>query len=83
MLQKSTIEFLEKLKKNNNRDWFNQNKELYNKAKEDFIAFVQILIDQITAFDKSLKGIEAKNCIFRIYRDVRFSKDKTPYNTNF
>ena len=83
MLQRSTIEFLKKLKKNNNRDWFNQNKDLYNKAKEDFISFVQTLIDQIAAFDKSLKGVEAKNCIFRIYRDVRFSKDKTPYKPNF
>lgn len=83
MLQRSTIEFLKKLKKNNNRDWFNQNKELYNKAKEDFISFIQTLIDQIAAFDKSLNGVEARNCIFRIYRDVRFSKDKTPYKPNF
>ena len=82
MLQKSTFDFLKKLKKNNNRDWFNENKQLYEDARYDFEKFAGELIDVITKFDKSLLGLDPKDCMFRIYRDVRFSKDKSPYKTN-
>ena len=81
MLQKSTLDFLRKLKKNNNREWFAKNKSLYEDAKNDFEVFVFELINDIAEFDDSVSGLEPKDCIFRIYKDVRFSKDKTPYKT--
>jgi uncharacterized protein (TIGR02453 family) len=83
MLQKSTLDFLKKLKKNNNREWFNTNKQLYEDAKYDFEIFTNDLINIIIEFDDSLAGLLPKDCIFRIYRDVRFFKDKLPYKTNF
>ena len=81
MIQKTTIDFLSKLKKNNNRDWFAKNKEKYEDAKNDFEVFIFELINEIAEFDDSVSGLEPKDCIFRIYKDVRFSKDKTPYKT--
>lgn len=82
MIEKSTFTFLRNLKKNNNREWFNSNKHLYESAKSNFLAFLDILIMEIQKFDKSVSGINAKDCLFRIYRDVRFSKDKIPYKFN-
>lgn len=82
MLQKSTIQFLKQLEKNNNREWFNANKHLYEAAKADFENFVDGLIKAISKFDKSVEGLKAKDCTFRIYRDVRFSKNKAPYKNN-
>lgn len=82
MLHKSTIDFLRKLKRNNNRDWFNKNKKLYEDAKYDFEVFVFELIQKISEYDESISGLEPKDCLFRIYKDVRFSKDKLPYKTN-
>ena len=80
---KIILDFLKKLKKNNNRDWFADNKKKFVEAKDAFEPAVQKLIDGISKFDKSLAEVEAKQCIYRIYRDIRFSKDKTPYKTNF
>jgi uncharacterized protein (TIGR02453 family) len=82
MLHKSTLDFLKKLKKNNNRDWFNANKSLYEDAKYDFEVFLFELIQAIAEYDDSVSGLEPKDCMFRIYKDVRFSKDKSPYKTN-
>lgn len=82
MIQSSTLKFLSAIKKNNNREWFLANKKEYDAAKSDFIEFVQQLITGIAAFDKRVAGLEAKNCVFRINRDVRFSHDKSPYKTN-
>jgi uncharacterized protein (TIGR02453 family) len=82
MLHKSTIDFLRKLKKNNNRDWFNANKKLYEDAKYDFEIFIFDVIQKISDYDESVSGLEPKDCMFRIYKDVRFSKDKLPYKTN-
>lgn len=82
MLHKSTIDFLKKLKKNNNREWFNTNKKLYEDAKYDFEIFIFEMIQKIAEFDESVSGLEPKDCMFRIYKDVRFSKDKSPYKTN-
>jgi uncharacterized protein (TIGR02453 family) len=79
----STLQFLAKLKKNNNREWFNANKKLYEAALDDFTQFVTALIAGIGAFDKNVKGLDPRKSIFRIYRDTRFSKDKTPYKTHF
>ena len=83
ILQKSTLTFLKSLKKNNNRDWFNRNKSLYEDSKYNFEIFLDGLIQEITKFDSSLTGLQPKDCMFRIYRDIRFSKNKTPYKTNF
>jgi uncharacterized protein (TIGR02453 family) len=83
MIKKSTLDFLKKLKKNNNREWFSKNKELYDDARYDFEVFVFNLIQKISEFDESISGLEPKDCLFRIYRDVRFSKNKAPYKLNF
>jgi uncharacterized protein (TIGR02453 family) len=83
MLQKSTLEFLKALKKNNNRDWFEKNRGRYESARENFTVFINKLIAELSKQDASLKGVTAKDSIFRIYRDVRFSKNKDPYKTNF
>jgi uncharacterized protein (TIGR02453 family) len=79
----TTLEFLNGLKYNNNRDWFLKNQAGYKEAKNNFESFVQELINETISFDPILKGLEVKNCVFRINRDVRFSNDKSPYKTNF
>lgn len=82
MLAKETLDFLKKLDKNNNRDWFNANKDAYVKANDNVIAVTGFLIGKIAKFDQEVEGLDPKSCVFRIYRDVRFSKDKSPYKTN-
>ena len=83
MISSQTLRFLKELKKNNNREWFNRNKSRFNEAADDFQHFIRSLIAEIARFDNSVIGLEPKDCVFRIYRDVRFSKDKSPYKTNF
>lgn len=83
MLHSSTFKFLEDLKRNNNKPWFDKNRTNYENAKTDFITFIQNVIDQHGKKDNSIKNLTAKNCLFRINRDIRFSKDKSPYKTNF
>lgn len=83
MLQISTLQFLKGLKKNNNKPWFDANRPKYDEAKSDFIKFVQQLIDTHSKKDPSISHLAAKDCLFRINRDIRFSKDKSPYKTNF
>lgn len=79
---KNIIKFLSTLQENNNRDWFNANKAQYLDAKETFEAYLNRIIPAIRKFDKGIGPVTAKDCVFRIYRDVRFSKDKSPYKTN-
>jgi uncharacterized protein (TIGR02453 family) len=83
IIEKSTLDFLKKLKENNNKEWFSANKGLYEKARANIEDFAMYLIINISKFDDSAAGLEPKECIFRIYRDIRFSRDKTPYKTNF
>ena len=83
MLQYSTIQFLKALKKNNNKEWFDKNRKIYEQAKADYLNFVTILLNEIQGFDTSLMELQPKQCIFRLNRDVRFSKNKDPYKTNF
>ncbi|MDZ4792780.1 MAG: DUF2461 domain-containing protein [Bacteroidota bacterium] len=83
MLSASTIKFLKELKKNNNKPWFDKNRKRYEQAKADFAGFIQKVIDQHGKKDPSIKALVAKDCMFRINRDVRFSKDKSPYKSNF
>ena len=79
---KISINFLIHLRKNNNRDWFNANKALYVEAKKQFDQFIEILILVIKDIDSEIDVSSAKECAFRIFRDVRFSKNKSPYKTN-
>lgn len=74
--------FLSDLKQNNDRDWFKSNQSRYERAKDNFLTFTNGLIAAIAEFDSSIGTLEAKDCHFRIYRDVRFSKNKDPYKTN-
>ena len=83
MLKPSTLKFLKDLKKNNNKSWFEKNREIYETAKADFANFIQEVINQHGKKDTSIKNLVAKDCLFRINRDVRFSKDKSPYKSNF
>ncbi|MCL1674140.1 DUF2461 domain-containing protein [Elizabethkingia meningoseptica] len=75
--------FLNLLNRNNNREWFNENKPQYQQANEIFINLVEQLISELGKTEPELEKLDAKKCVFRIYRDTRFSKDKTPYKTNF
>lgn len=77
------LEFLSELKTNNNREWFAENKNRYERAKAEFEKICSELIVQIARFDEDVLHVDARDCIFRIYRDIRFSKDKTPYKTHF
>lgn len=78
----NTLGFLKKLSKNNNRDWFNKNKETYLKAQENMIAFADALLLEMQKHDK-IENESGKDSLMRIYRDTRFSKDKTPYKDHF
>lgn len=73
------IDFLKALKINNDREWFQKNKTQYDLIKDEMLAFIGRLIQQISVFDPEISLVTPKECIFRIYRDVRFSKDKSPY----
>lgn len=81
-LNKSTLTFLKNLKKNNNRDWFNDNKSKYEAARTNFEEIISELINRISRFDPAIENINPRTAIFRIYRDTRFSKDRTPYKIN-
>jgi uncharacterized protein (TIGR02453 family) len=81
-IKKSTLDFLTAIKCNNNRDWFLANRPSYLDAKDNFESFVQGVIDRIILFDPIIKGLEAKSCVFRINRDIRFSNDKSPYKSH-
>ena len=83
MLKSSTLNFLKGLKKNNNKAWFDQHREKYEQAKEDYCGFIQKLIDYHGKADPGIKSLLSTQCMFRINRDIRFSKDKSPYKTNF
>ncbi len=80
MIAPATLQFLTELKVNNNRDWFNDNKSRYQDAQKNLEAVVAQIIEGLE--DEELTDIKPKSCLFRIYRDVRFSKDKSPYKTN-
>ncbi|MBQ9638623.1 MAG: DUF2461 domain-containing protein [Bacteroidales bacterium] len=78
----NTLPFLKQLSCNNNRDWFNAHKEQWLEIKQSFEEFTQGLLDAMMPQDDTLRGLTAKNCVYRIYRDTRFSHDKTPYKTH-
>jgi uncharacterized protein (TIGR02453 family) len=77
------IRFLSALSENNNREWFAENKSWFESVKKQFDGLSKELILKIAEFDEDIKNVEAADCVFRIYRDIRFSHDKTPYKTHF
>jgi uncharacterized protein (TIGR02453 family) len=80
---KELFEFLRELRENNDREWFKANKTRYEALYKAHITVIQELINRLGAFDPEIVGLDAKSCIYRIYRDIRFSNDKTPYKTHF
>jgi uncharacterized protein (TIGR02453 family) len=82
MITKDILQFLGELKQNNTREWFAQNKQKYEKANKSLLALVEQLLPIVQRVDASIGVLAPKDCVFRIYRDTRFSPDKTPYKTN-
>jgi uncharacterized protein (TIGR02453 family) len=82
MLQAAGIQFLKELKKNNNKPWFDANRKKFEETKAGYLVFVEQLLAAVSKFDDSIVNLTAKECVFRINRDVRFSKDKSPYKSN-
>ena len=79
----AVLRFLRKLKKNNNKPWFEANRNGYTEAKQEVETFLEGLIASYGKTDDAISRLTPKDCMFRINRDVRFSKDKSPYKTNF
>ncbi len=82
-IDKNTLVFLSDLTKNNNREWFNENKKRYETARKNYISFLDELLQEMAAFEPIAKNQIGKDLVFRIYRDVRFSNDKRPYKDHF
>lgn len=80
---KNVYDFIETIDKNNNREWFAENKDFFLEAKNDFEVFLDIIGKQLEVIDADFRYTKAKNYTFRIYRDVRFSKNKAPYKNHF
>ncbi len=79
---KFLFDFLTELSLNNNKEWFDANRPRYETIKKSMLALATQLIAEISTFDSTIQNIDPKSCVFRINRDVRFSKDKSPYKTN-
>jgi uncharacterized protein (TIGR02453 family) len=77
------LQFLHELAENNNREWFEANRSRYTQSREKMLFLTDVLINEIRKFDSEIAPLNPKDCLFRIFRDVRFSKDKRPYKTNF
>ncbi len=82
VIEKGSIDFLKALKKNNDREWFSKQKDKYLTAHENMIGFASALLAEMNKHD-NIETASGKDSLFRIYRDVRFSKEKTPYNTHW
>jgi uncharacterized protein (TIGR02453 family) len=83
MLQNSTLKFLKDLKKNNNKPWFDAHRQQYETARGDFEGLIGAILTRLSKTDDTIRDLEPKKCLFRINRDIRFSKDKSPYKSNF
>lgn len=79
----NVLQFLQDLAENNNREWFNNNRTRYEECRKKVLFLTEVLNNEISKFDKQVVPMNPKDCMFRIFRDVRFSKDKRPYKTNF
>lgn len=80
---KEILQFLRDLSCNNNKEWFTANKDRYQKVLAKWYDFCEQLICKIGKYDSDITSLTIKDCTYRIYRDTRFSKDKTPYKTHF
>ncbi len=80
-MDSKTLHFLSQLAENNNRDWFQANRKLYDAAKADMEKLVGYLITEVGKF-QDLGNVQVKDCLLRINRDIRFSKNKAPYKNN-
>jgi len=84
MLKKETLVFIKDVAENNNREWFAENKSKYEEAKADVLELVAAIIPELSKIDPLISAdLDSKKCLMRIYRDVRFSKNKDPYKNNF
>ena len=81
MIAKEALQFLDDLIANNNTEWMHANKKRYELYKKEYHNFIASLLAEMKPLDPSLEPLEVKNCTFRINRDIRFSKDKSPYKT--
>ena len=79
---KDILEFLQALKENNNREWFEKNKSWFEKVKKEQTTLISKILSKITSFEPEFAQLKPADCMFRIYRDIRFSTDKTPYKTH-
>jgi uncharacterized protein (TIGR02453 family) len=82
MLQHTSVQFLKDLSKNNNKEWFDKNRKQYEQAKSDFEGLTAEILKRLGETDETIAHLQPKDCLFRINRDVRFSKNKSPYKTN-
>lgn len=79
---KENLAFLKELKQNNHREWFQSQKKAYESYKKNYHRLIEEILSHLTKMDENLQNLEVKNCTFRINRDIRFSKDKSPYKTH-
>jgi len=82
MLHQSTLDYLTNLKTNNNKEWFEKNRKAYDAARTDQLAFITSLLFEMAKWEERVKNVDPKKCTMRINRDIRFSKDKSPYKSN-
>lgn len=82
MITAHTFDFLNELKKHNYKEWFDENRKWYESVKKEYYAFTAQVLESMKQTDDSLDLLTARDCVFRINRDIRFSKDKSPYKTN-
>jgi|SRR6185437_2163318 len=82
MLKQSTLDYLKALKANNNKEWFEKNRKKYDEARADQLALISSVLAEMGKWDDRIKGSDPKKCTMRINRDIRFSKDKSPYKSN-
>lgn len=76
------LNFLSELRENNNKEWFDLNRDRYEQSRKKVLFLTELVIHEISSFDPEIGSLQAKDCVFRIFRDVRFSNDKTPYKIN-
>jgi len=80
---RAILQFLAELKENNNREWFQANRERYQSGREKILFLTSVFMNEIRKFDNDIPLMDPADCLFRIYRDIRFSPDKSPYKTHF
>ncbi|MDP2337992.1 MAG: DUF2461 domain-containing protein [Bacteroidota bacterium] len=76
------LNFLSELKENNNKEWFDQNRDRYQESRKKVLFLTELIIHEVGGFDPEIGVQDPKDCVFRIFRDVRFAADKTPYKIN-